>query len=121
MKTRISRAVASLALATALLSGSTAAFASTPDVASPALYDLGALGELGVPVDLGALGNLADPGAHAASPFEIANGATGTAASIVGAIDQIPAQAAGVGFGIANAAVHGAPVPALPVGLPGLP
>src|SRR4051794_25669214 len=118
MKTRITRTVAGLALATALLSGSTAALAATPDIAGPALYDLGALGELGVPVDLGALGNVADPGAQLPNGLEIAQGATGTAASIVGAVDQIPAQAAGVGFGIANAALRGAPVPALPIGLP---
>lgn len=127
MKTRITRTLASLALATALLSGSSAAFAATPDLASPALYDLGALGDLGLPVDPGDLGSpglpvdlgsLTDVGSHVGGGLEIANGAAGVVSPIVGSVESIPSHAASTGFGIASSAVQGAGLPGLPFPLP---
>ena len=115
MKTRITRTLASLALATALLSGTSAAFAATPDLASPALYDLGALGDLGLPVDLG---SLTDVGSHVGGGLEIANGAAGVVPPIVGSVESIPSHAASTGFGIASSAVQGAGLPGLPFPLP---
>ena len=115
MKTRITLTVASLALATALLTGSGAAFAATPDAVNPALYELG---DLGVPVDLGAPGNVGDADAHVAGALGIADAPTTSVGPILGTVESIPAQAAGAGVGIAGPAVQGGPVPALPFPLP---
>ena len=118
MKTRITRTLTSLALATALLSGSSAAFAATPDVASPALYDLGQLGDLGLPgADLGALGDAGDIGSHVAGALDIGSSAAGVVPPIVQNVAPIPHQAAATGVGIASSAIPGVGLP----GLPGLP
>ena len=116
MKTRITRTFATLALASALFGGSSAAFAATPDVASPALYDLG---EIGVPaVDLGSLGSAGDVGSHVAGALEIAGSAAGVVPPIVENVAPIPHQAASTGVGIASSAVPGVGLPGLPFGLP---